>query len=281
MLERLSVFAGGCSLDDAEAVVGGDTVDELDVLEHLSALVRRSLVLADDHEGHTRYRLLETVRQYAHERLEQSGAADAVQRRHAVHYAAFAEEAGRGLRGADQLAWIARLAPEMDNLRAAQAWAIDHHELDLALTIVFALCVIGTTVGHAAIQWARALATDSGIDTRPLGPALLALAVFYAVVGWQTATARDRVRGAPNCSRSSTGSTAEPRQLPGTDRHRRALRNPRGRVSTAHAAGSKLARAAGDRYETVEGLTILAMTMVDTDTDATALGHGGVRRRGA
>ncbi len=105
VLDRLSVFAAGAILDDAEAVVAGDAIDEVDVVEHLSALVRRSLVLADETDGRTRYRLLETVRQYAHEHLEDWGAAEVMQRRHAVHYAALAEEAGPNLRGSEQLAW--------------------------------------------------------------------------------------------------------------------------------------------------------------------------------
>ena len=183
VLDRLSVFAGGASLDDAEAVIAGDTIDEIDVVEHLSTLVRRSLVLADESDGHTRYRLLETVRQYAHEHLEDSGAAEALQRRHAVHYAALAEQAGPGLRGSEQLAWIERLTPEIGNLRAAQGWAIDHGELDLALAVIVPLCVSGTSIGYTAFEWASTLATEPDVDTRPAGPALLAAAAFHAVLG--------------------------------------------------------------------------------------------------
>jgi predicted ATPase/class 3 adenylate cyclase len=167
VLDRLSVFAGGASLEDAEAVIAGDAIGELDVVEHLSALVRRSLVLADEADGRTRYRLLETVRQYAHEHLEDSGATEARQRGHAEYYAALAERAAPYLRGPDQVAWIERLTPEIGNLRAAQGWAIDHRELDLALGIVVALCVSGTAIGYTALEWASALA----------------LAAFHAVVG--------------------------------------------------------------------------------------------------
>ena len=183
VLDRLSVFAGGASLDDAEAVIAGDTIDEIDVVEHLSALVRRSLVLADESDGCTRYRLLETVRQYAHEHLEDAGAAEAMQRRHAVHYAALAERAGPALRGSEQLTWIERLTPEIGNLRAAQGWAIDHGELDLALAVIVPLCVSGTSIGYIAFEWASTLATEPDVDTRPAGPALLAAAAFHAVLG--------------------------------------------------------------------------------------------------
>ena len=75
VLDRLSVFAGGATLEDAEAILMDDAIAVSDVLEHLSALVRRSLVSAEMADGRTRYRLLETVRQYAHDRLDQSGSA--------------------------------------------------------------------------------------------------------------------------------------------------------------------------------------------------------------
>ena len=166
VLDRLSVFAGGASLDDVEAVVAGDTIDEVDVVEHLSALVRRSLVLADEADGRTRYRLLETVRQYAHEHLEDSGAAEAMQRRHAVHYAALAEQAGPALRGSEQLAWIERLTPEIGNLRAAQGWAIDHGELDLALAVIVPLCVSGTSIGYTALSNGPARSLPNPTSTR-------------------------------------------------------------------------------------------------------------------
>ena len=118
VLQRLSVFAGGCTLDAAEAVAAGDDVDALDVLDHLATLVRRSLVVADQVGEETRYRLLETIRQYAQDRLEDVGR-DRRSRAPAcrLHYRSLAERAGPHLRAADQLAWIARLAPEFDNLR--------------------------------------------------------------------------------------------------------------------------------------------------------------------
>jgi predicted ATPase len=267
VLQRLSVFAGGATLNDAVAVVEGDTANELDVLEQLGGLVRRSLVLADDEEGHTRYRLLETVRQYAHEHLFQAGTADTTHRRHAVHYAALAVEAGRGLRGADQLAWLARLAPEMDNLRAAQAWAIDQHELDLALDVIVSLCVIGTTVEHAAIQWGRALATDAGVDTRPLGPTLLALAAFDAAVGWPDRARATAFEARRIAAEAALGRPPNPANLRAPTTLAQHFGTPADAVDCARR-WVEAARAAGDRYETVEALTIFAATMVDTDLQA-------------
>ncbi|MEX1006956.1 MAG: adenylate/guanylate cyclase domain-containing protein, partial [Acidimicrobiia bacterium] len=183
VLQRLSVFAGGCTLDAVEAVVTGDDIDALDALDHLAALVRRSLVVADQVGEQTRYRLLETIRQYAQDRLEESGETDIVGRRHAGHYTALAEEAGPHLRAADQLASIARLSPELDNLRTALSWALDHDELDLALPLILAVCVNGIDVGYLALAWAELAAVAPGVDEHPLGPALLAQAAWSAVMG--------------------------------------------------------------------------------------------------
>ena len=94
LLARLAVFAGGCTLDAAESVCGGDGIDRDLVFESLARLVAGSLVVAEDHGSQTRYRLLETIRQYGEERLGDAGEADALRTRHAGHYAAFAE---RGL----------------------------------------------------------------------------------------------------------------------------------------------------------------------------------------
>src|SRR5215212_2875798 len=95
MLRRLSVFAGGFTLEAAEAVGAGGGIEEGGVLDLLSSLVDKSLVLVTEQDGETRYRLLETVRQYAAEKLEQAGEADGVRRRHAQYYLALAEEAER------------------------------------------------------------------------------------------------------------------------------------------------------------------------------------------
>jgi predicted ATPase/DNA-binding SARP family transcriptional activator/DNA-binding CsgD family transcriptional regulator len=126
---RLSVFAGGCTLEAAEVVGGaGDGVEPEDVLELLSGLVDKSLV-AEEASGNgatrikTRFKILEPVRQYARERLEESGEADAIQRRHAAWFLALAAQAESGLR--EQGAWLERLETEHDNLRAALQWSLD------------------------------------------------------------------------------------------------------------------------------------------------------------
>ena len=90
LLRRLAVFLGGFDLDAAQAVAGGGEVERYQVLDQLTLLVDKSLVVAEDSRGGTRYRLLETVRQYAAEKLGESGEADAVRTRHRDHYTTMA-----------------------------------------------------------------------------------------------------------------------------------------------------------------------------------------------
>ena len=124
MLARLSVFAGGFGLAAAEAVTAGPEVPIAEVAGHLGALVDKSLVQFDDTgTGQGRYRLLETVRQYAAGQLDALGpaAADAARTAHRDYYLALAEAAAPQLVGRDQADWLDRLDAELGNLRAAIA----------------------------------------------------------------------------------------------------------------------------------------------------------------
>jgi predicted ATPase/DNA-binding SARP family transcriptional activator/DNA-binding CsgD family transcriptional regulator len=126
LLRRLSAFAGGWTVEAAEAVGRDDGNEEEDVLELLSKLVDKSLVVAEVRAGDVRrYRLLEPVRQYARKRLEESGEADVVRRRHAAFFLALAEEAEPQLAGAQQQEWAERLEEEHDNLRASLSWSLE------------------------------------------------------------------------------------------------------------------------------------------------------------
>ncbi len=136
ILDRLGVFAGGFTLDAAEAVVSGGDIDEIDVLDGVAQLVDKSLVVADREGDETRYRLLETIRQYALERLDDAGMTDVVRRRHAEWCVEFMERASTGMRGTDEIAWIARLDRESDNVRAGVIWAAEVDDTDLALRAV-------------------------------------------------------------------------------------------------------------------------------------------------
>jgi non-specific serine/threonine protein kinase len=136
LLARLSVFAGGCTLAAAEAVCAGDAFPAADVLAHLCSLVDRSLVVAEALGGSTRYRLLETVRQYGTERLDAAGQADDVRRRHAEYFATTVASAETGRYGLSRDALAESLRPELDNVRAALWWSGEHDQ-DLFVRLVF------------------------------------------------------------------------------------------------------------------------------------------------
>ncbi|WP_309052429.1 BTAD domain-containing putative transcriptional regulator, partial [Streptomyces sp.] len=119
VLRRLAVHADGCTLEAAETVCAGDGVKREDVLDLLARLVDRSLVVAADTPAGVRYRLLESVAAYCHERLHEAGEHTALTRRHRAHYTALAERARPHLRGPDQRAWLTRLDQETANLRKA------------------------------------------------------------------------------------------------------------------------------------------------------------------
>ena len=116
---RLSVFAGGFTLEAAEAVGAGGRIEGVGVLDLLSRLVDKSLVLAVERSGEVRYRLLEPVSQYAREMLRESGEEPQTLMRHAEYFLALAEEAEPELGGTRQGEWLERLEAEHDNFRAA------------------------------------------------------------------------------------------------------------------------------------------------------------------
>src|SRR5215216_666932 len=126
LLRRLSVFAGGWTLEAAEAICAGERLERDEVLDLLTQLVNKSLVISDhESEAEARYRLLETIRQYARERLVEAGGGEKVRDRHLAYYLKFAERTEPELRGPHQIAWLDRLEKEVDNLRAALEWALD------------------------------------------------------------------------------------------------------------------------------------------------------------
>ncbi|MFF4172604.1 BTAD domain-containing putative transcriptional regulator [Streptomyces sp. NPDC001744] len=137
VLRRLAVFTGGCDLAAAEAVCVGDGTG--DVLDALGALVDKSLVVASPGEAGMRYRLLETVAEYARERLEEAGERTAVERRHLTYYRELARRTDPELRGPGQVAAIARFGAEYGNLRTALRRAVDARDEDEALVLVHCL----------------------------------------------------------------------------------------------------------------------------------------------
>ncbi len=138
LFRRLAVFLGGFDLDAAQAVAGGGDVQRFQVLDQLTLLVDKSLVVADDSGGRTRYRLLETVRQYALEKLGESGEADAVRARHRDHYTSMAALLDAPA-GSDYEQRVEQAEIEIDNLRAAFGWSRENSDIELALALASAL----------------------------------------------------------------------------------------------------------------------------------------------
>jgi predicted ATPase len=122
LFRRLSGFSGGWTLEAAEAVCAGDGVDRGDVLELLSGLVDKSLVLPEERDGQQRYRFMVTLAEYAHKRLMQTAEGPAISRGRAVFFVALAEEGETKLWGTEQKAWLARLNVEYDNIRSVLNW---------------------------------------------------------------------------------------------------------------------------------------------------------------
>ncbi len=231
VFDRLGVFAGSFDAPAAQAVVVGDGVEAWDVLDALTELVAKSMIVAEETaDGTTRYQMLETLRQYARERLDEHGDTDRWRRRHAEYFADWAEEAGPGLVGRDELAWRTRENAELDNLRAAVTWALDRDEPDdirLALRIIGALAYESRIDPAAGIgAWAERALPHVEITTPPLRYAVTAAAA------------------------SSPNPPRELRTRPGTrrasDRRWRAPRRARTPVGLLDARGS-VRRCAGMR----------------------------------
>jgi predicted ATPase/class 3 adenylate cyclase len=174
---RLGVFVGGFDAAAAVAVAQGDGLEAWDVLDALSQLVAKSMVVADDRApGDTRYWLLETLRQYALERLAEKGPVDSWRRRHAQHYTEFAKTVGPALIGADELAWRTRLHEELDNLRAAVTWSLDDDDDQLGVTIIaWLLRAVGQEAASGLAAWAQA-----AVERARQAPAGIRMAVLCA-----------------------------------------------------------------------------------------------------
>jgi len=135
LFERLSVFQGGFTLEAVEDICTDEELDVLSVLELLPSLVDKSLVAVDSEGDDARYRLLETLRQFARDRLDDSGTADEFRLRHARWFRDVSVEAGKNIRGPREQEWWERIDTELDNLRQAMTWAIEGGEPALALEI--------------------------------------------------------------------------------------------------------------------------------------------------
>lgn len=179
LFRRLSVFAGGWTLEAAEAV------GEDDALDPLSRLVGKSLVVVEVPQGTQRaprYRLLEPVRQYAREKLEGTAARDAARRRHAEYYLALAERAEPELLGAGQTEWLERLEVEHDNLRAALSWFFERGEAEASLRLAGSLGEFWRVRGHLreGLWW-----LEAALEASPPSPARVKALVHAGWISWE------------------------------------------------------------------------------------------------
>jgi predicted ATPase/class 3 adenylate cyclase len=202
LLARLAVFAGGCTLQAAEAVCGGDGIDPDTVFELLAALVARSLVVAEEHGSETRYRLLETIRHYGEQRLEEAAEAERWQVRHAGYYAELLRQVRDHAHDpSPEVFWAVRLRAEQDNLLAAWSWAIGSGNVGIAFQILagFAPCEVWNTYplllpGEAALEL-------PGAADHPGYPLGLAVSALFA-------SARADVTGAEELCRRAADANA-------------------------------------------------------------------------
>jgi predicted ATPase/class 3 adenylate cyclase/DNA-binding CsgD family transcriptional regulator len=178
LFRRLAAFMGGFDLDAAQAVAGSGEVERYQVLDQLSLLVDKSLVVADDGRGRTRYRLLETVRQYAQEKLGESGEADAVRTRHRDYYTALAALLDAPA-GSNYEQRIEQADVEIDNLRAAFSWSRENSEIELALALASSLqpLWLARARPREGLAWFDAVLTHEVAQDTGLAPGVRARAL--------------------------------------------------------------------------------------------------------
>lgn len=178
VFRRLAVFLGGFDLDAAQAVGGDVEVQRFQVLDQLTLLVDKSLVVADNGGGRTRYRLLETVRQYAAEKLGESGEADAVRARHRDHYTALAALLDTPAR-TDHEQRLEQAEIEIDNLRAAFGWSRENSDIEAAIQVASSLQPLWQARGRLreGLAWFDAVLTDVDDKHLEVAPAVRARAL--------------------------------------------------------------------------------------------------------
>jgi predicted ATPase/class 3 adenylate cyclase/DNA-binding CsgD family transcriptional regulator len=189
LFRRLAVFVGGFDLDAAQAVVTDEHLQRHQVFDEVALLVDKSLVVCENTSGRTRYRLLETVRQYALEKLGESGEADAVRTRHRDHYTDLATLLDQPS-SAGRRQYVEQAETDIDNLRAAFTWSLDSADNERALQLASALQPFWLIRGRVVegLSWFGAVLTDPGSCPADVTPTTYAravadLALIGAVIG--------------------------------------------------------------------------------------------------
>ena len=177
---RLSVFAGGFDLEAAHGVCGADGASEDDTFELLTGLVDKSMVIVRSGADRTRYGVQETLRAFGRDRLRDNRIDVRYAARQAQYYTELAERAAAAMHGADERAWVERMLPEYDNLRAAFERAMADRDIDLALRLVTSLPELAyLRVGYESAGWAERV-VDLASPDHPLFAAAVGVAARVA-----------------------------------------------------------------------------------------------------
>ncbi|MDG5482125.1 LuxR family transcriptional regulator [Mycolicibacterium gadium] len=209
LFRRLAAFMGGFDLDAAEAVGGGGDVERYQVLDQLTLLVDKSLVVIEGATEPTRYRLLETVRQYALEKLGESGEADVVRTRHRDHYAAMASRLDTPTDDGHE-ARLDQAALEIDNLRAAFQWCRENADTEQALSLVTSLQALWLARGQIREGLAGleiAIADHEAAGDTPTTEYARALADKAMLDSWLGAYSLELAEAALDIARNSDDAT--------------------------------------------------------------------------
>jgi predicted ATPase/DNA-binding CsgD family transcriptional regulator len=248
LFRRLAVFAGGCTLDAAEAVCRDATVVQRDLLDIVASLIDNSLLQQVGHEGdEPRLAMLETIREYALERLAASGDLEAAGKQHAVYFLALAEEAEPQLVGAEQIRWLSRLDREHDNLRAALRWTLERGETETTLRLGGALWRFWFRRGYLSEGrgWLEeTLAANGGADASLRAKALTGAGVLAHYQG-------DLSRAAALCAESLALC--------------RRLRNTSGIVDALH--GLALIARSGGNYAAARAMYVESLALLQESGD--------------
>ncbi len=274
VFRQCSVFSGDFSLSAGQAVIASAEVDDFEVLESLTRLVDQSLMVAERVDHETRYQLLETIREYAHEQMEE-GEAQETNRRHAVYFVAWAQEAGQGLEGSDETLWRERVDQDLENLRAALRWLIRSGDTDAALTEVYALSNMFALSSMPFGLLALDVANMPGAAGHPLCAAALGSAAMTLTQQGAAKEAFECVQAAESAM-AALGDASDEKKL--RCRVRGCLTTPTAyhdptRLIILARDGLEDAIALGDRYEEMRALILLS-SVLDDDAQDEAITSG-------
>jgi predicted ATPase/class 3 adenylate cyclase len=273
VLRRLSVFAGGFELEGAEAICAAESVDAFEVLDLISSLVSKSLVIAERTPESVRYRMLETIRQYAAQELLRSCGEDevvAARDRHAGYFMRVAEEAAPALAGPGQCHWLARLDTEWMNLCVAAGHLAAESRADDILRLGVSLQRFAVSRGHCdVLSW-----LNNAVDSADPPPGLL-LANALVAIGWMSETLQRMDAGAHDVAqRCGERALAISRELGDRRLEARALmvlageayfQHDRDRMRRLGEEGIAIAREIGDVHLRGELLTFLCIDGSDSE----------------